>query len=338
MSVLRDTSKTSLLDLRDGALGESTRLFMRESGAKTTLCVPLHIKGELFGVVAAHHTLDTRHFRPEEMRLIQGLVTQAATAIDNARLYYDLQRSLEDLKQAQAKLVETARLTAIGELAAVVAHQINNPLTTVIADAELLLQDLGQEDPMREGVTAIHRAGRRSLAVVKRLLSTARREPGEQARMIAVQDTIRSTLDLVMTYIERKGITVEFNLLPDPVYILAKVGHLEDIWLNLLMNARDALDGVPGARITLTTQVVNEDYIEVTVRDNGPGIPAHHQERIFNPFFTTKPPGEGTGLGLYICKQISEDCQGSIMLDTEVTPGACFRVLLPIAVPESMAT
>lgn len=336
-SVLRDTSKTASLDHRDGALSETTRLYMSNLGAKSMLCVPMNVKGALFGVVAAYDTLEPRYRRPEDMRLLQGLVTQAATAIDNARLYFDLQRSMDNLKQAQAKLVETARLSAIGELAAVVAHQIHNPLTTVIADAELLLRDLEADHPMHAGVAAIHRAGKRSSAVVKRLLSTARREPGEKPHTLNLNDTISGTLELVMVYIERKGIVVDVQLDPTPVYVRAKIGHLEDVWLNLLMNAHDALDGVEAARIMLSSRLVDGE-IEVTVHDNGPGVPTEYQEHIFNPFFTTKPVGEGTGLGLYICKQISEECHGRIILDTTVPQGACFRVNIPLAEPESFAT
>ncbi|MBX3084539.1 MAG: GAF domain-containing protein [Anaerolineae bacterium] len=338
-TAILDDSKLATYHVLDANIPRETRDVMQSYGAKMMLCVPLYVKGDLFGVVAGYSTQETRHFRPDEMRLVLGLVTQAATAIDNARLYSDLQRSLEELKRAQAKLVDTARLSAIGELAAVVAHQINNPLTTVIADAELLLQDLPENDPKREGVMAINRAGRRSLAVVKRLLSNARRESGEQEYPTDVHETIRNTLELVSTYIERKGIVIESHLYQDatPIYVMAKLGHLEDVWLNLVMNARDALESTPDARIVLSTRIVGKS-VEVTVRDNGPGIPAEHMDRIFNPFFTTKPLGEGTGLGLYICKQISEECDGTIILDQSVKPGACFRVSLPVAVPEAIAT
>jgi signal transduction histidine kinase/CheY-like chemotaxis protein len=337
-AILND-GKLATYDVLDANIPRDTRDVMQSYGAKMMLCVPLYVKGDLFGVVAGYSTVETRHFRPDEMRLVLGLVTQAATAIDNARLYSDLQRSLEELKRAQAKLVETARLSAIGELAAVVAHQINNPLTTVIADAELLLQDLPPDDPKREGVMAINRAGRRSLAVVKRLLSNARRDSGERAYPVDVHETVRNTLELVSTYIERKGIVIENHLYQEaaPVHVMAKPGHLEDIWLNLVMNARDALDNTPAARIIISSRVIGKS-IEISVRDNGPGIPAEHVERIFNPFFTTKPMGEGTGLGLYICKQISEECVGTIILDQSVKPGACFRVSLPVAVPETLAT
>jgi signal transduction histidine kinase/CheY-like chemotaxis protein len=320
--------------MRDADLSADVRTHLDSTGTQSLLCLPLLIKGDLFGVVTIHNTHEPRQFRQDEINLVLGLVTQAATALDNARLYGDLERSLEDLKLAQTKLVETARLSAIGELAAVVAHQINNPLTTVIADAELLLQDIPEHDPMREGVTAIHRAGRRSLAVVKRLLSTARREAGERPQPINVHITIHNTLELVTTYIERRGIQITTRLDKSETFVLAKPGLLEDIWLNLLLNARDALDSVPDGQILIESRV-SDDAVEVIVRDNGPGIPAHNRPRVFNPFFTTKPKGEGTGLGLYICKQIAEECGGSIELDTAVKRGACFRVRLP-AVPDDL--
>jgi C4-dicarboxylate-specific signal transduction histidine kinase len=145
-----------------------------------------------------------------------------------------------------------------------------------------------------------------------------------------------NTLELVSIYIERRGISIETKLEPKPVWVKAKAGHLEDVWLNLLLNARDALNNLPGAHISISSKVLS-DTVEVTVQDNGPGVPPTNQEQVFNPFFTTKPQGEGTGLGLYICKQITADCGGSMVLDTTIKEGACFRVTLPI-VPEKNLT
>lgn len=331
--MLSDPTPT-VFDARDQQLAAETRQGLDDSGVKTMLCLPLEIKGATFGVVAISYTGENHHFRQAEISLLTGLVTQAATALENARLYDDLQRSLDELQRTQTKLVETARLSAIGELAAVVAHQINNPLTTVIADAELLLEDLAMDDPKREGVMAIHRAGRRSLAVVKRLLSTSRREPGESPQLIELNETVKNTLELVTIYIERRGIQFHIALDPTPVFIEAQSGLLEDIWLNLLLNARDALDRTTAGEITLESTIepsLEGATIHVIVRDNGPGIPISNQARIFDPFFTTKPAGEGTGLGLYICKQIADSCGGTIELESAPKRGANFHVRLPIA-------
>jgi len=316
---------------REENLPDLVRSAMISYGAAAILCLPLMIKGKPFGTVTVYDTLEARRFQPHEIGLVVALVAQAAAAIENARLYRDLARSLTELKQTQANLVQAARLSTMGELAAVVAHQINNPLTTIMVDAEIILQDVKPGNPIHEGVTAILRSGQRAHTVVKRLLSTARRgAPGESPHWIEVQQTLRHTLELVTTHIERSKVSVRVKLedLP-PLYVLAAPGHLEDLWLNLLMNARDALLGVPNAVIEVSSRRLG-DTIEFSIKDNGPGIPPDIQAHIFEPFFTTKPAGEGTGLGLYICKQIVDQCQGSIRIETAPGKGACFIVTLPV--------
>ncbi len=316
---------------REDSLPDLVRSVMITYGAAAMLCLPLMIKGKSFGTVTVYDTLEARRFQPNEIGLVVALVAQAAAAIENARLYRDLAYSLTELKQTQANLVQAARLSTMGELAAVVAHQINNPLTTIMVDAEIILQDVKPGNPIHEGVTAILRSGQRAHTVVKRLLSTARRgAPGDTPHWIEVQQTLHHTLELVTTHIERSKVSIKIKLeQSQPLYVLAAPGHLEDLWLNLLMNARDALHDIPNATIEIHSHRVG-DTIEFSIKDNGPGIPPDIQAHIFEPFFTTKPVGEGTGLGLYICKQIVDQCQGSIHIDTAPDQGACFVVTLPI--------
>lgn len=316
---------------RDADLPKPVRAAMTAYGAATMLCLPLIIKGKTFGSVTIYDTLEPRRFSAKEISLAWALVAQAATALENARLYHDLEQSLSDLRQAQASLVQAARLSTMGELAAVVAHQINNPLTTIMVDAEIILQDLKEGDELHEGVTAIYRAGQRAHAVVKRLLSTARRSsPGEALQWISANETITNTLELVTTHVERSSVRLEVDLDDAaPVYVRAAPGHLEDLWLNLLLNAKDALVNIPKAKILINSKLAGDELV-VTVQDNGPGIPPEHLPHLFEPFFTTKPAGEGTGLGLYICKQIVDQSQGKIEVDTVVGQGTSFRVRLPV--------
>jgi len=210
---------------------------MALQGAEALMSLPLLIKGKPFGAVTIFNSQEGRYFRPNEISLAWALVTQAATAIENANLYNHLEKSLADLRQAQAQLVQAARLSTMGELAAVVAHQINNPLTTIMGDAELILQEMDESNAWYEGITAIHRAGRRAHAVVKRLLSTARRgNPGEAPQRIDVHETIHNTLELVTTHIERSNIQFDVTLdESQKVYVNVAPGHLEDLWLNLLL-------------------------------------------------------------------------------------------------------
>jgi signal transduction histidine kinase/DNA-binding response OmpR family regulator len=318
--------------IREDDLPDEIRTALGVFNAQSMLSLPLMIKDSPFGAVTIFNTVEARRFRPREVALALALVTQAATAIENARLYNDVEQSIAELRQTQAKLVQTARLSTMGELSAVVAHQINNPLTTIMVDSELILSDLNPDDQNFEGVTAIHRAGKRAHAVVKRLLSNARRsDPDEPLVPIEVHETIFNTLELVTTHIERSNIRFDVQMPPSrTAYVMAAPGHLEDLWLNLLLNARDALAGVPDALIKVSGMQTDK-IIRIIISDNGPGIPGPYLEQIFNPFFTTKPSGEGTGLGLYICKQIVDKCKGTIRVETEASKGATFVVELPLA-------
>jgi signal transduction histidine kinase len=299
--------------------------------AESMVCLPLRIKDTLFGLFTVYSTLEARSARVEEIGLASALITQAAATIDNARLYRTLQRSLEDLKLAQASLVQAARLSTIGQLAAVVAHQINNPLTTVLADSELLLEDLATDSPMRDSVMAIRRAGERAHAVVKRLLSTARRgRAGDERQWVEVRQTILNTLDLISTHIERTGVHLVSELeAASKAFTQCTPGHLEDVWLNLLLNGRDALTGVQDAQLTIRAER-SEGHLTVIVVDNGSGITTEDLANIFEPFFTTKPPGEGTGLGLHVCKQSIEQSAGTITVDSTPGKGTTFLVTLPV--------
>ncbi|HSS95715.1 MAG TPA: HAMP domain-containing sensor histidine kinase, partial [Terriglobales bacterium] len=258
---------------------------------------------------------------------------QAATALENASLVHDLEQSLHDLRDTQDRLVQTARLSAMGELAAAVAHQINNPLTTIMVDSEMMLLDEQPESRNYRSLQAISRAGKRAAGVARRLLAIARpNDPESPPERIDVVDTIEGVLSLVKAHIERDHIQIIPNMpeekLP-PVW--AVPGQLDDIWLNLLLNAHDALIGREGAQMGISASYAQgSDAVEVIAWDNGPGIPTRIIEEIFKPFFTTKPVGEGTGLGLHICRQTAERIGGSISVESAPDQGTRFLVRLPV--------
>jgi two-component system NtrC family sensor kinase len=291
------------------------------------------LRGRTIGAVTVYNVREPHHYSAEENDLARALVSQAATAIENARLFHDLDRSLSDLKTAQIKLVESARLSAIGELAAVVAHQIDNPLTAVLGNAEYLLQDMAADDPKRDALETILRAGRRAHTVGNRLLSMARRGTElDQLQVIDANTTINAVLELVTAHVQRAHISLNVDLSAAVLNVRTLPGQLEDVWLNFILNARYALLNSPEAVIEVRSRI-DEDYAVITVSDNGPGIPLDYQTHLFDAFFTTKPAGEGTGLGLYICKQIVERAKGTITLDSAPGSGTRFTVRLPL-VPE----
>lgn len=303
---------------------------------RASLIVPLVHRSAAWGLVRLIHNDPQREFSAREVEMAKAVAGQAATGLENARLVSDLEDSLRELKETQDRLVQTARLTAMGELAAVVAHQINNPLTTIIVDAELMLMGEKPDSKYYKPLSAIHRAGRRASGVARRLLSISRPDdPNTPPEMIDVVDTVEGILQLVGSHIERSAITIHTSL-PEPGVKLPPVravkGQLDDVWLNLMMNAHDALAEQKNATIGVEVKHRPEDAaIVVKIWDNGPGIPEELREKIFAPFFTTKPPGEGTGLGLHICRQVIEAVNGKIEVESFTGKGTRFTITLPAA-------
>jgi two-component system NtrC family sensor kinase len=217
----------------------------------------------------------------------------------------------------------------VGELAAGVAHQINNPLTTVIADAQLLLRYIGPEHPAYASANAIYQAGWRAQRVVRRLLNFARPEE-DQFVPTDLNETVVAALDLVSAHIERGGVELRVALAPDLPRIPGSGRQLEEVWINLLLNARDALlEGRPGDISIESRLGPDEQMVEVAVTDNGRGIDDAARAKIFTPFFTTKEPGRGNGLGLSVCQSIVQNHGGSIAYDSQPGQGSTFLVRLP---------
>jgi signal transduction histidine kinase len=316
-----------------GAPKGGTKALMDVTASRAVLGLPFTQHRHADGLVLVAHTERVRNFTKREIDMCRTIIGQAGTALENANLVRDLELSLQELKDTQDRLVQTARLSAMGELAAVVAHQINNPLTTIVVDSELLMMNEPPNSKNYDTMQAISRAGKRAASVAKRLLSISRpNDPESPAEPIDVVDTIRGVLSLVQTHIERDRIRVAANLPDEPIpRVQAVRGQLDDVWLNLIMNAHDALFGQKDAQINIDLQYnIPKKLIEVTVADNGPGIPDKIMDQIFNPFFTTKPPGEGTGIGLHICRQVVERVGGKIWVESHPGQGAQFFIYIPV--------
>ncbi|HYO87573.1 MAG TPA: GAF domain-containing protein [Candidatus Limnocylindrales bacterium] len=317
---------------RDAGREQWARPLLEVSDMQALLCLPVTMRGQTNGFILVGDVDTDRMFTDREVDLGRALAGQAGTAIENARLLHDLEYSLRELKGTQARLIQAERLSAMGELAATVAHQINNPLTTIIVDTELLLEGDDIAAPMHDSLESILRAGKRAKGVVRRLLTTARTSSAHEAlEPVQLINTIEDTLALVRPHFARKHIQIDTtfpeHLLPA---VLAPPGELDDVWLNLLLNAHDAIMGREDARIILeVVHVPGEPVISVYVRDNGMGVAPELMEDIFKPFFTTKPVGEGTGLGLHFCLQVIERVGGTIGVESRLGVGTLFTVKLP---------
>jgi PAS domain S-box-containing protein len=234
-------------------------------------------------------------------------------------------RDVTEQRRLAQRLAQAERLSALGELAAGVAHEVNNPLTAVVATAELLLhQEL--TPVVRDDLALIHREAQRAGDIVRSLLRFARhREPVREP--LAPDTVLNDALAVLEHRLARHRIQVRRRCEPTPL-IMADRDQLTQVLINLVNNAIDAMEA--GGELTVAVTPCAEG-VAFTVSDTGPGIAAEVLPRIFDPFFTTKPPGEGTGLGLSIAHGIVQAHGGHISASNRPEGGACFRVVLPAA-------
>jgi len=239
-----------------------------------------------------------------------------------------LEQDVTEKHHLEGIIAQSEKLAAVGQLAAGVAHEINNPLTAIIANAQLLQRQLPPGDDMQESVELIAQAGARATQVVRNLLDFARKEEYHLAAT-DINETVQKALALAQHELLSRSIALDFEPDPDLPPIYASQDHLQGVWLNLLLNAVDAVQDGSGKIKVSTCQVGGE--IRVAIADNGKGIPPERLARIFEPFYTTKAPGRGTGLGLSVCHRIVKQYGGHILVHSEVGKGSEFTVVLPIS-------
>lgn len=240
-----------------------------------------------------------------------------------------LRREVTEQRRLEASLAQATKLAAVGQLAAGVAHEINNPLTAIIANAQFLKEDLADDDDAYQSAELIARAGERAARVVRRLLDFARQE-GDEIQRVDINASLRESLVLLDHQLSTAKIQVLTQLEPNLPPINASADRIQSIWLNLLVNAKDALSKQPGARRIETLSRRQGEQIEVSISDNGPGIPAEQIPYLFHPFYTTKSPGKGTGLGLSTSYRTVEQLGGRIDIISEPGQGTTVTVSLPL--------
>lgn len=239
------------------------------------------------------------------------------------------EEDVSEKRHLEASLAQAEKLAAIGQLAAGVAHEINNPLTAVIANAQLLQRALGDKDKdLSEMALMIQQAGERAAGVVGELLDLSRQERIDVAP-VDVNATLRKALALAQPRLTASGIRLELTPQSGLPAVDANADRLTGVWLNLLINALDAIEGEGGV-IRVATRLDGSQVL-VTVSDNGPGIQPEQLGRVFEPFFTTKDPGRGTGLGLSISHRVIRQTGGDIRAESQPGVGTTFMVVLPVA-------
>ncbi|HET6370243.1 MAG TPA: ATP-binding protein, partial [Nitrospiria bacterium] len=318
--VIEDISKDPELPqpLRDSLMKESIRW---------AVILPLKVGGKVMGTwhIGYASPFETRSV---EISLLEAVASEIAVAVYNASLYKKMERNYEELKEAQSRLVQAEKLSVVEEVLSGVAHEINNPLTSIIGFSEILL---GLQVPgnVREYAERIFNQGRRSAEIVRSLLAFSRKSPPVYAE-IDVNSLLRMVLDLKQYQLKMDGVEVTLELDADLPRTLADANQIQQIIFNILNNAHHALLASEADRRILLRSERHNSSIRVTIRDNGPGIPKEIQARIFEPFFTTKPLGKGTGLGLSVSRGIVQQHGGSVGFESDAISGASFWFEIPV--------
>jgi two-component system cell cycle sensor histidine kinase/response regulator CckA len=245
----------------------------------------------------------------------------------------------EALRSSEIRLRQALKMEAVGRLAGGVAHDFNNVLTAILGYADLLLDGFATEDPRRTDLQEIKRAAHRAAGLTHQLLAFSRKQV-MQPRRLNLNEVV---LDIQKLLAKLLGDDLELRIERDPAigHVKADPGQIEQVLMNLVANARDAMP--EGGRVTIVTAnrdvgtdqvrtlvgLVPGPFVTLTVSDTGPGIPEHVRSHIFEPFFTTKAQGRGTGLGLATVYGIVKQSGGWIYLDETPGPGASFRIYLP---------
>ncbi|PSH64301.1 histidine kinase [Phyllobacterium brassicacearum] len=360
---IRPVQVADVLDDPEYEMREGQRL----GGFRTVLGVPLLREGSPIGVLALTRST-VRPFSEKQIELASTFADQAVIAIENVRLFQEVQarteelsRSLNDLRTAQDRLVQTEKLASLGQLTAGIAHEIKNPLNFVNNFSALsveLIDELQQalDGALADGVTraqidelaamlkgnlekiVLH--GKRADSIVKNMLLHSRQGAGEH-RPADINAIVEESLNLAYhgARAEKQGfnVTLEKSLDPTAGEVDLYPQEITRVLLNLISNGfyatskRAASEPGDSYEPTLAAATRNlGDSVEIIIRDNGPGIPPEVREKMFNPFFTTKPAGEGTGLGLSLSHDIIvKQHAGSIEVDTELGHYTEFRIQLP---------
>jgi two-component system NtrC family sensor kinase len=292
---------------------------------RSVLFAPLCVQDRPMGGLLALWWIDRHEFTEEEVRLVEGISRQAALAVENARLHAGLKQQMEELKHAQAQLVQSAKLAAIGELAANVAHEINNPLTTVLGFASYLSERVPPEEPMREELKLIQEEAARARDIVRDLLDFSRQhefspEPAD------LNQVVERTVAMVRRQRGLKHVTLTEEYARDLPLVQVDVSRMKQVFLNIINNALYAMADAGALRVR--TSAANE-HVQVSFTDSGTGIAPENLDKIFDPFFTTKPEVSGTGLGLSVSLGIVQSHGGTIEVHSAPGQGATFTVTLP---------
>jgi signal transduction histidine kinase/CheY-like chemotaxis protein len=344
-----------VLDIRSVDLTPAERSITEQRNLRTVLYLPLIADEKAMGAFIVGSIEKLSELSEAELDLSHTLANLAALAVRNAQLYRDGQnyaaqleetladriRAEEERKNLQAQLLQAQKMESLGQLAGGIAHDFNNILVPIIGYVELGMRKLSADDKLHDDLKQIYQAAKRAAALTRQILAYSRKQ------VLKMRPTDANELVIDFSKMLRRligeNIQLQTTLAPSLPPIMADAGQLEQILMNLALNARDAMP--EGGQLTIETDSVFLDepyakkhigvqpgpYVVIAVSDTGEGMSAETRQRIFEPFFSTKEKGEGTGLGLATVFGIVKQHQGNIWVYSEPGKGTVFKIYLPQA-------
>ena len=269
-----------------------------------------------------------RRFADEDKRVLTSLAHHLAVALDKVRVHAELRNNLQQLQETQAQLMQADKLKALGTLLSGMAHELNNPLSTIRLSIEIVRRTAPLDAAVTRRMEVMETACLRASRIIQNLLAFARRQPPERRR-VDVNQVIQSTLNLQTSQLELNKIRV-VAALGSVSEIWADPHQLQQVFLNVFSNALHAMKTARRHGVLTVTSEQRGSEVVVAIDDDGPGIPSEHLGRIFDPFFTTKDTGAGTGLGLSLAIGIVQAHGGHMSAENLPGAGARFTVGLPV--------
>ena len=313
----------------------STTAQLHDVEARSVLCVPLVLREKTIGAIEVINRWGGK-FTEDDLTLLNSIAASVAIAIENARLYTEVKDFADELARSQAQLIQSEKLAATGKLAASIAHELNNPLQAVQSCVYLMADQTDPNDSNRQYLDIAGEELDRMARIVGRMVDFYR--PSNEGRIPTdVNALLEDVIALVGKRFQQGGIEVDLELAPDLPLIVATGDHLKQVFLNMIINALEAMP--QGGRLEMATRYISEGdahtkasadagFVEIEFADTGVGIPAEHINNISDPFYTTK--SKGMGLGLSVSYGIVERHGGQIQLESKVGEGTTFIVRLPV--------
>jgi len=317
--------------MKDGRFRSSDSIVLNR--IRSTLCVPIKTKDCILGIIHLDCLGKVMGFTREDLELLAAMGHQIGIAVDNARLVTDLRKANVELKEKQAQLIEAEKLSLLGKIAGGVAHEINNPIMSILGFTGMastrIKEGIHGPDNKQESLhylNVVQEEAQRCIQIVESISQFYRRKQTVMAP-VDLNAVVEAALSVASFYMNQGHIEIVRDLKPGLPQIPASRGLIQQVIVNLIMNARDAMEHQ--GTLTISTDHENDPWVTLRISDTGCGIKPDDIQKIFLPLFTTKAEGRGTGLGLSISQDIIVGHKGTIEVDSVLGKGTIFTIRLP---------